>query len=223
MNKKTSIIKFFIVGLIFLGVGMFSITVFAGHWSDESSHIEDKQTTNIVHIDEVDENQEEVIEQVENEILNVTINSGGYGSVSWSNIKNIYDDDNSVAMFFITPKGKVLFEDDEMYPIPDDEDFLKEIETEITSEFEANKRAIYFLGGEMNKEKTEGVLEWQSHQRFNGDLRFTVNEKGEIIVNESDWNALPETDEKTTDDFYHSAEKVINNWGNYTDITNINF
>lgn len=210
----------FIAGLILIGVGMFSITVFAGQWLNDIFHIEDEQTTDIIHGEEVNENQEEVIGEAENKILNISLNSAGMGSVTWSNNENIYDDEDSVVMFFITPKGKVLFEDDKMYPVPDDEDFLKEMEGAIISKFEENKRAIYFLGGEMNKEMTEGVMEWQSHQRFTGDLRFTVNENGDIIANESDWDALPETDEKTVDDFNYIAEQMIQNRGIITDIIN---
>lgn len=214
LNKKTSILKVFIVGLMLIVIGILSIMVFTGQGLDNISDKEENKMIEIIHGEEMNGNQEVIIEKSEHDILNVSLNSAGMGSVTWSNNENIYDDDNFVVMFFITPEGKVLFEDDEIYPVPDDEALLKEMEEAIISKFEENKRAIYFLGGDMNKEMTEGVMEWRSHQRFTGKLKFTVNENGDIVADESDWNALPETDEKTEDDFNYIAELMIQNQSN---------
>lgn len=66
----------------------------------------------------------------------------------------------------------------------------------------------------MNEKLTEGTMPYYSSEQIRGEIRFVV-EGDEIIKNQDDWNALPETDENTINDFYRTAELMLQNWGHH--------
>ena len=208
-NRKTTLLV--IMGLLLAIGGIASILIFADRENEGVPYVEGDASTDVNDNIEVNEEPEEIDEE-NFRIAYVSLHPAGVGHVAW------YADsieDVGLTNFTISPNDEVEFDDHVSNVFPDNEDNIKEMESAIIAKSEEDKRAIYFLEGTMNEELNEGIMNWNSQRQFSGEVRFSVEENGDIIVNESDWNALPETDEKTVDDFYYTVEQMIHNWGQY--------
>src|SRR5690554_3496567 len=129
----------------------------------------------------------------EPQVQTVSIHPAGHGLVRW-------DDQNGVTqsiLFEISPDGQVDFlgEGDFSKEAQEVEDINEMMVNSIQKKFEANKRSIYVIEGYMDG--NQGTMQWVSHDRVHGEMRFVVEEDEEIIFNGTDWSSLPETDDHT--------------------------
>lgn len=191
------------------------------HTSGDFSYIEEESTfpENIDGGREtLDEAVQEFMEEVETSeeeleltIVSLSIHPAGHGFVSWYESPNGYLTEETEIMdagFDISPESDVSFLDNKP-----PEDIRDSIVDAIQSDHKENTRAINFMEGYMNDDLTVGTMQYRSSQQLPGEVSFTVKEDGEIIKNQEDWDALPEMDEHTLEDFYHTAEQMISNWG----------
>lgn len=153
------------------------------------------------------ETEVETVDTVSEEaqVQSVIITPIGTGHINWRNGNDSYATSFNVsvdgeATFSRLHTPKFVFDDEAIH------DMLVEA---VEKEFEENKRAIYVMTGDMDDDN-QGMVTWFSSEREYGETRFVLEDDGEIVFNESDWNALPETDEYTVDDFEASAEVTVN-------------
>lgn len=201
---KMSIAAFVAVGLFVIG------SVLAVEFEKQSA---EPQTDEVV--DTAQEHQDESVEDNTQETIApyVVLHPAGHGNVDWSEGEEEY-----FVRFHISPDAEVEFfkytnETDEQrmekYPEGEKRDILVEA---IRRKQEADDRAIHVMGGEMNEELTEGFMIYFSRQQVGGEMRFRVENNGEIVLSEYDWKTLPETDERTLEDFQREAEGMLEGW-----------
>lgn len=142
------------------------------------------------------------------------IHPAGFGGITWYYTvegEPIDHDEVTTSSFEISPEGDVDFTQGR----PADESVYNRLVGAIKSKHEQDARAIHFMEGYMNDDRTEGTMQYASSEQIMGEVRFTVEADGKIIANASDWDALPETDERTLQDFQSTAKSMLVNWGAY--------
>lgn len=153
-------------------------------------------------------------DELELSILSVSIHPAGHGLITWyESIDGQHTEDTEImkAMFEVSPESDVSFLDNEP-----EEDFRDSLVNAIQTRHKEKTKAINFMQGYMTEDLTEGTMQYASSQQISGEVSFTVKEDGEIIKNQDDWDTLPEMDEHTLEDFYHTAEQMISNWGMFS-------
>lgn len=211
MKKRMKIAGGIATGTIAILSGMLLVIAGTSNETDDTdfSALESEQVEMTEYETDVQEN-----ESVEYKILNVSLHPAGSGQVSWYLKDDL--DDREFAHYTISPEKDIEFIDAENHPLPENDDFMEKMEAAVISKLEElDDRAVHFLQGAMNEELTKGNTIFHAGFEKTGEIRFTVRENGEIVANEDDWNALPETDENTLDDFHHTVEEMISNWGIY--------
>ncbi|WP_368644682.1 hypothetical protein AB4027_06065 [Alkalibacterium putridalgicola] len=142
------------------------------------------------------------------------IHPAGHGFITWYYTvqgEPIDHEEVTTSGFEISPEGDVVF----ILDRPTDETVYNRLVGAIKSKHEQDARAIHFMEGYMNDDMTEGTMQYASSEQIMGEVRFTFEADGEIIANASDWDALPETDERTLQDFKSTAKSMLVNWGAY--------
>lgn len=166
---------------------------------------EERESARIEELKDVSEQVVTVEEESDDyTIQDVSIHPAGHGTILY--YKDI--EEIEVEAFLISPEAEVEFENTAYHSLSENEELLDEMEAAIVEKFKEEKRAIHFMPGDMNDDRTEGFVSWVSHERESGELAFTVDENGNAILDEAAWEELPKMDEHTTDDFEAVIEKM---------------
>ncbi|SFC44163.1 hypothetical protein SAMN04488102_1078 [Alkalibacterium subtropicum] len=177
--------------------------------AENEARAEDYQIAQETEVAEIQEEPEPELQ-----IQTPAIHPAGHGFITWYYTvqgEPIDYEEVTTSGFEISPESEVVFTKDQ----PTDEGVYSRLVGAIKSKHEQDARAIHFMEGYMNDDLTEGTMQYASSEQIRGEVRFTVEADGEIIANASDWEALPETDERTVQDFQTTAESMLVNWGAY--------
>lgn len=228
MSKRAKVIGTTIAGIVVTGIGAYTIAqgvgTDAGTYEEESYveeiHAEENSMSDVIRYD-IDDTQEKFVTGSGQEFYfeQVSIHPDGHGSVFWTNHEKGFtarfeiSQDADIEFFRSTTsfEGEEEFNRWEVVPEGEIRPILVD---KILEEFEANPRAIHVMAGEMEEDLNEGFLAYISSRQLSGEMRFTV-EDDEIVLNESDWDALPETDEETMSDFEAEARRMVDSWERY--------
>lgn len=190
-------------------IGLLTWAVTSGFSLDQDTHAEeDVKTTQNQDVSD-DSYNDRISDLQEPQVQKVSIHPGGHGLVIWDG----QNGESKSIMFEISPDGQVDFLEkvDSPREALEDENVNELLVNSIQEEFEANKRSIYVMEGYMDG--NQGTMQWVSHDRVHGEMRFVVEEDEEIIFNGTDWSSLPETDDHTAGDFLAAAENMIETYG----------
>jgi len=207
MKKRISIAAVTVSALATLVLSALIVDAGIEFASGNGAHAEDVSTAKETESIEIQDEPEATLQ-----VQTPSIHPAGHGFITWYYSvegEPMDHEEMKTSTFELSPDGDVEFVQDP----PTDASVHNRLVGAIQRKHKQNARAIHFMEGYMNDDLTEGTMQYASSQQIRGEIRFTVDEDGKIIANPSDWDALPETDKRTVDDFKKTAESMLVNWG----------